>query len=138
MFINNMVLPLLQAQVVRESMLKSVRIEAGLGDPPSEYTNNAVESGNFILKYGLHFEPKKPHKFVTQVKDIINMQFRNEERAVFGKGPFKVRPDFSHLIPDEIRLGKMTHNQRTKMINRFIETGMDGRRDLLAEQGEDK
>ncbi len=107
-------------------MLKSVRIEAGLGDPPSDYTNNAAEAGNFILKYGLKFKPTKPYKFVSNVKEIINNQFRNEERAVFGKGPYKVRPEFSHLIPNELKWVKMTPTQRMKVIQKFLETGMEG------------
>ena len=47
-------------------MLKGVRIEAGLGDPPCEYIDNDPEAANFMLKHGLHFDPKKPHHFIEE------------------------------------------------------------------------
>ena len=106
-------------------MLRSVRCEAGLGDPPAEYTNNDPESCNFMIKHGLHFEAKKPHEFVTQIKHIIETQFRNEDRAVFGKGPFKVRPDFAKSLPDESKWGRMTLEQRKKVLKKFEDMDMD-------------
>ena len=66
-------------------MLKPVRIDVGLGDPPNEFTTNNVESGNFIIKHGINFDKQKPLEFIEKVKEIMNMQFRNEDRAVFGK-----------------------------------------------------
>ena len=40
-----------------------VRIEAGLGEPPSEFTINDVESGNFIIKHGINFDNQAPQEF---------------------------------------------------------------------------
>ena len=45
---------------MRDSMLKPVRIEAGLGEPLPEYTNNDPESANFLIKHGLHLGACKP------------------------------------------------------------------------------
>ncbi|KAJ7370712.1 hypothetical protein OS493_030464 [Desmophyllum pertusum] len=75
--------------VMKESMLKGVRIEAGLGDPPSEYVNNDPEAANFMIKHGLHFDAKKPHHFIQEIKHIVEAQHRNEDRAVFGEGPLQ-------------------------------------------------
>ena len=71
--------------------MKPVRIEAGLGNPPTEFTMNDVVSGNFIIKRGINFDKQKPDEFIEKVKEIINMQFRNEYGAVFEKGPYKLR-----------------------------------------------
>ena len=70
-------------------MLKPVRMEAGLGDPPKEYLNNDSESANFIIKHSLHSDPKKPQEFIQEVKKIVETQYHNEDRAVFGKGMYK-------------------------------------------------
>ena len=70
---------------MKESMLKPVRKEAGLGDPPSQYTNNDPESANFLIKHGLHFTASKPHEFVEKMKNIIETQQRNEDRASLGE-----------------------------------------------------
>ena len=72
-------------------MIKSVRIEARLGDPPPECTNNDPELVNFLIKHRLHFSACKPYEFVEKIKNIIETQQRNEERAVFGMGPYQVR-----------------------------------------------
>ena len=83
-------------------MLKDVRIEAGLGDPPRDYVNNNPEAANFIIKHGLHFDSKKPHHFIEEIKNIVETQQRNGDRAVFGKGPYRVRKQFEHLMVDDL------------------------------------
>ena len=45
-------------------MITPVRRDAGLVDSPKEYTNNDVEAGNFIIKYALEFDAKKPHELI--------------------------------------------------------------------------
>ena len=72
-------------------MLKPLRMEAGLGDPPKEYLNNDPESANFIIKHSLKFDAKKPQEFILEMKNIIETQYRNEDRAVFGKGMYTVK-----------------------------------------------
>ena len=44
---------------MKESMLKSVRIEAGIGNSPKEYVNNDPGAPNFMVKHALNFDPKK-------------------------------------------------------------------------------
>ena len=65
---------LFQANEMKDSMLKPVRVDAGLGDPPVEYKNNDPESANFIIKHGLHFNASKPHEFVGKIKNIVETQ----------------------------------------------------------------
>ena len=86
---------------MKESMLKPVRIEAGLGDPPKEYTNNDPEAANFMVKHALKFDSKRPHEFIDEIKNLIETQFRNEDRDVFGKGPCEIRPEFQHLAVND-------------------------------------
>ena len=70
-------------------MVTLIRRDAGLGDPPKENTNNDVETGNFMIKYALEFDAKKPHKFIVSVRDLICLQYRNEERAILEKVPYR-------------------------------------------------
>ena len=64
------------------------RTEAGLRNPPTEFSTNDVEAANFKVKHGLNFDPQKPHVFTESVKDVIKTQYRNVDRAIFGKGPY--------------------------------------------------
>ena len=109
-------------------MLKPVRIEAGLGNPPPEYTTNDTESANFMVKYGLNFNPKKPHEFIQAIKGIIDQQFNNEDRAVFGRGPYIVKDGFKHLLVKDAKWSTMTIAQRKGSIEKFCNTGIDGKK----------
>ena len=66
------------------SIICPVRTEAGLGNPLTEFSINDIEAANFMFKYDLHFDPHKPHVFIESVKDVIETQYRNEDRE--GKG----------------------------------------------------
>ena len=116
---------------MKDSMLKSVRIDAGLGNPPSEYTNNDPEAANFMIKHGLHFDAKNPHEFIQEIKNIIETQQRNEDRAVFGKGPFQIREGFKHLVVDDIMWAQLTHEQRMRKLSTFLKAEIDDRKDPI-------
>ena len=111
---------------MKSSILSNVRMEAGLGNPPSEYTNNDTVAANCMIKQKLNFEIKKPYQFIENVKEIIETQFRNEDRAVLGRGPYKLTEKFDHLAIDNERWAKMNHAHREAQFPRFIHTGMDG------------
>lgn len=116
---------------MKDSMLKPVRIDAGLGNPPSEYVNNDPEAANFMIKHRLHFDAKKPHEFIQEIKKIVETQQRNEDRAVFGKGPYQVRDGFSHLIVDDIMWGQLTHEQRMRKLSAFLKAGIEDKNDPI-------
>ena len=65
--------------------------EAGSGNPPTEFSTNDVEAANFMVKNGLNFDPQKSRVFIESVKDVIKTQYRNEDRVVFGKGPYRLK-----------------------------------------------
>lgn len=106
-------------------MLKPRRIDAGLGDPPSEYTTNDVEAANGIIKHGLSFDSKKPHEFVEEIKKIVDVQFNNEDRAVLNRGPYSVAEPFKHLAINDSKWSRMSLAQRKSAIKKFSDTGMD-------------
>ena len=66
-----------QADIIRESMIAPVRRDAGLGDPLKEYANNDVKAGNFMIKYALEFDAKKPHEFIESF--VYNTEMKKEQ-----------------------------------------------------------
>ena len=88
---------------MKSSMIRSVRKEAGLGNPPTEFSTSDVEAANFMVKYGLHFDPQKPHVFIESVKDVIETQYRNGDRAVFRKGLYRLRKRFEHFLVNNVK-----------------------------------
>ena len=65
-----------------------------------------------MVKYGLQFDPQKPRVFIESVKDVIKTQYRNEDRAVFGKGPYRLRKGFEHFLVNDLKWSSMTVVQR--------------------------
>eukprot|EP00112_Aurelia_sp_Birch-Aquarium-sp1_P022258 Seg621.1 transcript_id=Seg621.1/GoldUCD/mRNA.D3Y31 product="hypothetical protein" protein_id=Seg621.1/GoldUCD/D3Y31 len=106
-------------------MLKPVRVDAGLGDPPEEYTNNDVEAANFMIKHNLQFDAKKPHEFINNVKSSIATENSDKERAVFGKGPYEVAEQFQHYFVGDGSWGRMSHAQRRAKVAKFLSAEMD-------------
>ena len=106
----------LKFKTVKEAMLAPIRIDAGLGDPPTEYTTNDIEAGNLMVKYHLNFTKSDPAKFINDIKDVIDLQFRNEDRAVCGGGPYKLAKGFGHLGVDGEKWGKMSEKQRETLL----------------------
>ena len=54
------------------------------------------------------FDKQKPQEFIENVKEITNMQFRNEDRAVFGKGPYKLRKGLKKYYVNDFEWGQLT------------------------------
>lgn len=99
---------------MKESMLKPVRVDAAMGNLLLDYINNDPEAANFMIKHGLHYDAKKPHKFIQDINNIIETQQRNKDRTVFGKGPYRIRDGFGHPVGDDITFGQLTEAQRLR------------------------
>ena len=65
-----------------------------------------------MVKYGLQFDPQKPRVFIKSVKDAIKTQYRNEDRVIFGKGPYQLRKGFEHFLVNDLKWSSMTVVQR--------------------------
>ena len=59
---------------MKSSMIRPVQTEAGLGNPPTEFSTNGIEAAKYMVKYGLYFDPQKPHISIESVKDVVETQ----------------------------------------------------------------
>ena len=103
-----------------------------------EYTNNDPESANFVIKHGLQFCAQKPHEFIQKIKDIVETQQRNEDRAVFGKGQYRLREEFQHLSVDDHHRSQLSHLQMKKKLSLYLKAGMKEKKNVMAEVPEDE
>ena len=53
-----------KAPVIRDSMLRAVREECGLGSPPQPFTTNSSETANFILKNKVDYKKSELPEFL--------------------------------------------------------------------------
>ena len=77
-----------------------------------------------MVKFSLHFDPEKPHVFIESVKDAIETQYRNENRAVFGKSPYRLRKGFEHFLVNNLKWSSMTVVQRLNKVKEFQKADM--------------
>ena len=84
-----------------------------------------------MVKYVLHFDPQKPHVFIESVKDVIKTQYRNKDRAVFGKGPYRLRKGFEHFLVSDLKWNSMAAVQRLNKVKEFQKADMRSRKDYV-------
>ena len=116
---------------MKSSMIRPVWTEAGLGNPPTEFSTSNVKAANFMVKYGLHVDPQEPHVFIESVKDVIKTQYRNKDSKVFGKGPHRLRKGFEHFLVSDLKWSSMAAVQRLNKVKEFQKADMRSRKDYV-------
>ena len=100
-------------------MLRSVRQEAGLGDPPEEFTTNACES---VVKSKVEYKKSDLPHFLMQMKELIDEQEKEVERAVLKHGKYEFEDDYRHLEVPEAKWFRMTPQQRKRHLQKVATT----------------
>ena len=107
-----------KVDTVMLGMLRPVREEEGLGIPPPAFTTNASESINAMLKKKVDYKKNELPAFMNHLKQIIDEQDRELERAVIGRGKYEFVEEYKFLEIKEINWFKMTREQRKKHIQK--------------------
>ena len=89
---------LYKKSTVKEGLLRYIRQRAGLGDPPSQFTTNASESVNALLKNKLDYKKLELTVFLDKLKEVIDEQEKELQRAVIDHGKYRFCTDFQHLV----------------------------------------
>ena len=63
----------------------------------------------------------------------METQQRNEDRAVYGKGQYRLREEFQHLGVDDYQRSKLTPLQSRKKLASYLNAGMEEKKDVTAE-----
>jgi hypothetical protein len=102
----------------KEHMLKPLRVKAGLGDPPTIYTNNANESANARIKAKVDYKKSDLKVFCNEMKDLAEGQYRNVERAfTLDAGPYEVAPDYLAHKENASKWVKRSAQYKQRVIN---------------------
>ena len=75
-------------------MLKSVRIKAGLGDPPQPFYTNEVERLNNVIKHQTKYTSQELPQFINSMREMVVCQRKEVERAVIGIGEYRLSERF--------------------------------------------
>jgi len=113
-----------KAPVIRDSMLRAVREECGLGSPPHPFTTNSSETANFILKNKVDYQQSELPEFLLKLKELVHEQEREVERAIIGHGKYELRPQYQVWHVPETKWFTMMSAQREKHLQRFASTSI--------------
>lgn len=105
-----------KTDVIKKSMLRSVREEAGLGSPPEQFFTNASECVNSIIKVKVQYKSSELSQFVVKLRELCDEQEREIERAILRRGKYK------QLEVNEGKWFSMSQDQRVKHIKKVGET----------------
>lgn len=109
-----------KSEVIKKSMLKSVREKAMLGSPPEPFTTNASESVNAMLKRKVDYKRSELPVFLDRLKELIQEQDDEIMRALIGRGKYMVNPRFKKFQKsEEDWFTKMKESDRTRHLQRF-------------------
>ena len=112
---------------MKEGMAPEIRRIIGLKDDC--YYDNALECQNFLYKQKIEAKKEKEpgvktsecswveaiKKYTTMLQEARN----NIQRALIGKRPFQLAPEFSHLACSEQQWMEMTSEELRKYLAKF-------------------
>ena len=106
-------------------MLKSVRIKAGLGDPPQPFYTNGVESQNNVIKHQIKYTSQESPQFINSMQEMVVCQRKEVERAVIGIGEYRLSERFKQYSIDQSKFFLMFEKQREKSLKKFFTAQFD-------------
>ncbi len=106
-----------KADEMINSMLRPIRIRAGLCNPPPQFTTNRVECINHLLSDEANGQSQNLPKFAKTARDLVERQRKNVEWAVIVKGPYRLHPLLREYEITEEAWCAMTSEQRLHSID---------------------
>ena len=85
----------------------------------------------FHCKLWVAFDKKNPQEFIERLKEVINTQFRNENRAVFRSGPYRLRKGFERYSVHDFQWRQLTARQRVRKVDAFKKATMNDKEEFL-------
>ena len=116
-------------------MLKDKREQAGLGMPPEPFYTTDVESRNRVLKLQAEYKPQELPMFVQTMKDLLQEQKQEIEKAMIGVGEYKLLPSYSDL---KVPHGQWFKKQCHHLLDRFMNAAVRGGQNATVHMFEDQ
>ena len=107
-----------KTQSVIDSMIKPVRVSAGLGNPPEPYYTNDVESINRVIKRKTNYKTCEWPDFCKLAYDLVKEQDTEVEKALIGIGEYKFKVKYKHLEIPLRKWSSMSAIQRARHLKK--------------------
>ena len=126
-----------QAEMMVDSMLKDVRVNAGLGNPPVPFYTNVPESANALIKRAVQFERSEMSDFCTKLANLIKQQREDVRASILNRGPYSLSAKHSHIEVRQDKWFSMAAKQRETHFKKFDDACSKVPEAELATLGED-
>ncbi len=120
-----------KATVIKTTMLKCYRIEAGLGSEHSPFTTNSSETTNAIIKAHVSYKHNQLLNFVNHLKGVIDEQEAEVERAVIRRGKFRFKEEYQYLEVEENEWFRMSMEERQRCLKK-VHSALNGKLNLVS------
>ena len=111
---------------MKSSMLKSIHHNGGLGDPPAQFTTNASESVNFVIKNKVNYKKSELPDFLEKLKTVIDEQKRELERAIIDHGKYKLSDNFKKFeVSEDVWFSKLSVSQREAHVKHVLSVSLE-------------
>ena len=125
--------PLIES--MKKCMLKPVRINAGLGNPPNQWENNMTECLHNVIKEELNHESVDVTTFLEKVKECVFDQQRDEYiRGIHGLGEYRLIDQKKHLQVSPVQWSEMTETQRKALAAKVLHSDVEVEKSKLGSQ----
>ena len=108
-----------KAAVFKESMIKPVRMKAGLGNPPTEYHNNSPECINHVIKMKVDHKRNALDDFCSKMKSLVDDQQNLLIRAITSRGEYRLHPVFKDFEVDHLKWFSFNETTRSNHIKKL-------------------
>ena len=111
-----------EVEVMKTSMIASVRQDAGLGYPPTQYPTNRNKSINRVVQQYCNTDCTYSTwiQLSNKLYDLIINQQKEVEKAINGMGEYKFKDPYRHLEIESAWWFKMTPDQRRNAIQKVL------------------
>ena len=111
-----------EAALLKDTMIRPVREAAGLGSPPDQFSTNASEAFNKILKIKVDHKQSDLPAFVNKMNELISDQRNELEAVVVNCGKFKLKEQYRFLEVPEHQWYQKSPDQRSAQLKMFHKT----------------
>ena len=110
-------------------VIAPVRQRGGLGCLPSKFTTNRSERTNGVIQDHIKRQLGQRHvnvfSFAVSLKDLIDMQEKEIELSLLGKGEFRSCSAYKHLEVNSTQWIRMTEKQKQQTLRKIHLTSVD-------------
>ena len=84
------------------------------------WTNNNSESLSNVLKMAVDWNPKATPELLEAIYNVVNLQFKDTRRALYGTGNYRLAPKYCNYTIPEMTWKQKSEDQKETLLMNFL------------------